>query len=103
MRRAGHVGLLPHDFAFRAESGDLDLKLRRRGADVDRDFLSLSNAALTGVAFDEKRDGIGGVERGDGEEEGESAAHGRATRWRCGRFQRSRGQVVVKAVKKAPA
>jgi hypothetical protein len=57
MRRAGHIGLLPHDLAFRAESRDLDLKLRRRGADVDRDFLALCDAALTGVAFDEKGKG----------------------------------------------
>jgi hypothetical protein len=64
MRRAGHVGLFPHDFAFRAESRDLDLKLRRRGADVNGNFLTLGDATLAGVAFDEERDGISGVERG---------------------------------------
>jgi hypothetical protein len=71
MHRAGQVGLFPHDLELCSESRDLDLKLRRCGADVNRNLLTLRNAALPGIAFDEKWDGIGGLEHGDEEQEGE--------------------------------
>jgi hypothetical protein len=38
---------------------------------MDRDFFSLCDAALPSVAFDEKRNGIGGLDRGSEKQEGE--------------------------------
>jgi hypothetical protein len=70
---------------------------------MDGDFLALRDAALASIAFDEKRDGIGGVEARGSEEEGEEAAQGEATRGRAGGFQRvKRSSRRVKVVKKAP-
>jgi hypothetical protein len=84
---SGDAGPVPHDFAFEAQTCDLDVKLRRRGADVHVDFLALGDAAPPGITFNEKRDRFGGLKGGAGEKQGKDAEHGDATPEGMGGFQ----------------
>ena len=79
MGLAWHIAFFPHDLALGAEPGDLDLKLRRRGADMDRDGLPLRHAPLAGITFDEQRDRISRVEKRDGKKAGKNSVHETAT------------------------
>ena len=61
MHGSRYIGLLPDNLTHRAEARDFDLILRRCGAHMNGDFLTLHDAALASVAFNEERRRVGSL------------------------------------------